>query len=600
MTQDNGLGGKPDGSAKAIPEDTHDNLINAFDTYFGVRTNTIVERAKFNKLAQGNDGIDVFINKLYRQAEYCNYGALREELIHGRLVVGVTDDSLSKKLQSELDLTLNTAVDICRRYKPAKQAQTVVRPSIEGSSESVDSVKHGKNRKSMKATAKNVRPITTGAVSYNPYSASQPKACHRCGKGFHPKSSCPAIKSVCNHCRKIGHWKSVCRQLSKVSEVQVAENISTPHFLGEVKPVKVDNCSWSVRINNPFSDCPEVISVFKLDTGAAVSVCSVDSFGGKHDFKSEYPEVFCDLGKLADPYTIQKRDDAKPVALHIPYEVSMPRLQIVKKQLDDIERKEVISKVTVPTDWCAGMVQVPKADQNQIRICADFTNLNKAVRRNTYPSTSVDSSLAKISGAKFMSKLDANSGYYQIPLSDESRLLPKFVTPFGRYCYSRVPIGLVSAGDIFQRCIYNILEGLDGVVCHINDLLVYSSVSEQEHDDRVRKVLQRLRVAGMTLNAKKCCFSQRSTKFLGHLVDAEGVRPDPDRIRDIQNLADPTNVTELQSLLGTVNQLGKFSPRITELMIPLRAVLKSPHWIWMLLRSKPCLTLSVNCRRFCV
>ena len=469
--------------AKAIPEDTHDNLINAFDTYFGVRTNTIVERAKFNKLAQGNDGMDVFINKLYRQAEYCNYGALREELIRDRLVVGVTDDSLSNKLQSELDLTLNTAVDICRRYESAKQAQTVVRPGIEGSSASVDSVKHSRNRRSMKATAKNARPITTGAASYNPNPASKPKACHRCGKGFHPKSSCPAIKSVCNHCRKIGHWKSVCRQLSKVSEVQVAENISTPHFLGEVKPVKVDNRSWSVRINITFNNCPEVVSVFKLDTGAAVSVCSVDSFGGnihklskpdkqlvgpgnthlpvlgyanakmridnrhivekvyivsdqntnllskdacislglvtcdvnhvfnvntvsgdvvgKHDFKSEYPDVFCGLGKLADPYTIQIRDDAKPVALHIPYEVSMPRLRIVKKQLDDMERKEVISKVTVPTDWCAGMVQVPKADQNQIRICADLTNLNKAVRRDTYPSTSVDSSLAKISGAVY-------------------------------------------------------------------------------------------------------------------------------------------------------------------------------------------------------
>ena len=62
--------------AKAVPEDTHDNLLKAFDTYFGVRTNTIVERAKFNKLVQGHDGMDIFINKLYRQAEYCEYGQL--------------------------------------------------------------------------------------------------------------------------------------------------------------------------------------------------------------------------------------------------------------------------------------------------------------------------------------------------------------------------------------------------------------------------------------------------------------------------------------------------------------------------------------------
>ena len=79
--------------AKAIPEDTHDNLIKSFDDYFGIRTNTIVERAKFNRLIQGQDGMDIFINRLYRQAEYCEYGNLREELIRDRLVVGVTDDT---------------------------------------------------------------------------------------------------------------------------------------------------------------------------------------------------------------------------------------------------------------------------------------------------------------------------------------------------------------------------------------------------------------------------------------------------------------------------------------------------------------------------
>ena len=258
----------------------------------------------------------------------------------------------------------------------------------------------------------------------------------------------------------------------------------------------------------------------------------------------------------------------------------MPRLPLVKKQLEDMESKGVISKVTVPTDWCSGMVQVPKEDPNQIRICADLTNLNKAVRRDTHPSSSVDSTLAKISGAKYMTKLDANSGYYQIPLSEESKLLTTFITPFGRYCYNRVPFGLVSAGDIFQRCIYNILEGVNGVVCHMDDLLVFSSVSKKEHDDRVRIVLERLRSAGMTLNAKKCRFGQQSVKFLGHVVSEEGVRPDPDRIKHILELPHPTNITELQSLLGTVNQLGKFSPRITELTLPLRALLKKSPWVW--------------------
>ena len=168
-----------------------------------------------------------------------------------------------------------------------------------------------------------------------------------------------------------------------------------------------------------------------------------------------------------------------------------------------------------------------------------------------------------------MSKLDANSGYYQIPLEDDSRLLTTFITPFGRYCYNRVPFGLISSGDIFQRCMFDILDGLDGVVCHMDDLLVYSSVSEEEHDDRVCKVLKRLKDAGMTLNPKKCLFCRSSVKFLGHIISEQGVHPDPNRIQDILELPAPTCFRELQSFLGSVNQLGKFSPRISDLTKPL-------------------------------
>ena len=83
--------------SRDIPEDTHDNVLAAFDGYFGFRTNTIVERAKFKKLVQNEDGIDIFINKLYQQAEYCQFGALHEELIRDRIVVGVDDDQLGNK-----------------------------------------------------------------------------------------------------------------------------------------------------------------------------------------------------------------------------------------------------------------------------------------------------------------------------------------------------------------------------------------------------------------------------------------------------------------------------------------------------------------------
>ena len=91
-----------------------------------MRTNIIVERAKFNRLVQGNDGMDAFIHKLYRQAEYCEYSQLREELIRDRVVV--TDDKLCDKLQPEPNLNLETAISICRRHEAARLAQPLARP----------------------------------------------------------------------------------------------------------------------------------------------------------------------------------------------------------------------------------------------------------------------------------------------------------------------------------------------------------------------------------------------------------------------------------------------------------------------------------------
>ena len=129
---------------------------------------------------------------------------------------------------------------------------------------------------------------------------------------------------------------------------------------------------------------------------------------------------------------------------------------------------------------------------------------------------SVQDSLAKLADAKVMSKLDANSGFWQIPLSEESKLLTAFITPFGRYHFNRLPFGISSAPEVFQRTMTEMLEGLDGIVCHMDDILIHGK-DVQEHDSRVRKTLERLSKAGITLN-NKCEFSKTEMKFLGHII----------------------------------------------------------------------------------
>ena len=178
------------------------------------------------------------------------------------------------------------------------------------------------------------------------------------------------------------------------------------------------------------------------------------------------------------------------------------------------------------------------------------------------------------------SKLDANSGFWQIELSKESALRTTFITPFGRFCFNRIPFGITSAPEHFQKCMSEILTNLDGVVCQMDDIVVFGK-SYHEHDQRLRAALKRIRDAGLTLNKEKCQFSQMEVKFFGHIVDDNGVRPDPNKVQAIQDMKQPTSVSEVRRFLGMVNQLSKFSPQLANKTKPLRDLLSSKsQWTW--------------------
>ena len=161
----------------------------------------------------------------------------------------------------------------------------------------------------------------------------------------------------------------------------------------------------------------------------------------------------------------------------------------------------MISKVTEPTEWCAGMVVVPKKS-GKVRICVDLKPLNQSFLREVHPLPKVDDTLAQLSGAKVFSKLDANSGFWQIPLSQPSRLLTTFITPMGRYCFNKLPFGISSAPEHFQRRMSEILAGLEGVLCQMDDVLIFGR-DQAEHDRRLEAVLTRIEKAGVTLNPQK-------------------------------------------------------------------------------------------------
>ena len=166
------------------------------------------------------------------------------------------------------------------------------------------------------------------------------------------------------------------------------------------------------------------------------------------DILQEYPKLFSGLGNLGDNYEIKLKSDANPHSLYTPRHVPIPLRAKVTEELNRMEEMGVIFKVEEPTEWCASMVVVPKKT-GAMRICVDLKPLNTSVLREVHPLPKVDDTLAQLTGAHLFSKLDANSGLWQIPLSPTSRLLTTFITPAGRYCFNKLPFGIASASEHF-------------------------------------------------------------------------------------------------------------------------------------------------------
>ena len=208
----------------------------------------------------------------------------------------------------------------------------------------------------------------------------------------------------------------------------------------------------------------------------------------------------------------------------------------LKLELDRMVKLGVIDKVDGPTDWVSNLVLVEKTN-GQLRVCLDPRDLNKAIKRHHYQLPTADDIIAQTAGAKYFSTLDAS-------LVERSKLLT-FHTPFGRYSFRRLPSGINCSSEIFQAEISEILDGLNGCANVQDDILVWGATKES-HDSRLREVLSRVRSTGLKLIPSKCAFGVNQITYLGHLLTADGVKPDPCKVSAICDMPTPTNKTELQ------------------------------------------------------
>lgn len=302
------------------------------------------------------------------------------------------------------------------------------------------------------------------------------------------------------------------------------------------------------------------------------------SFGQLDPYK-EFPKLWSGLGTIPGEYYIEIEDTQNAFAITTPRKIPIALRKSVEEEIQRMISLNVIAPIDAPTSWCSPMHCVYKKDGG-VRICVDYTNLNKFVKREWHPIPGVDDTLARLTGAKYFSKLDANSGFWQIPIAKETQHLTTFMTPFGRYVFLRLPFGITSASEVFQKRMQNILQGLEGTVFHLDDIFVFGS-TPQEHNIRLQRVLTKLENCGMTLNKAKSKFFVQDITFLGHQISDKGISIAPERIAAITKMPAPTNTKELLRFLGMVNFIGRSIPNRTLICKPLNDLLKKDaEWIW--------------------
>uniref|UniRef100_A0A0A9W2U6 RNA-directed DNA polymerase n=1 Tax=Lygus hesperus TaxID=30085 RepID=A0A0A9W2U6_LYGHE len=305
------------------------------------------------------------------------------------------------------------------------------------------------------------------------------------------------------------------------------------------------------------------------------SPLSINSLSSLDQLESNYKGLFASHPGLlvGDPYRIKLKSDAVPYAIAAPRRIPLPLYEKVRQEIARMEELGIIERVDEATEWCSPIVVVPKRD-GSVRLCVDFTKLNEYVMRERYILPSSEEALAVIGHAKFFSKLDARMGFWQIPLDEESRNLTTFISPFGRHRFRRLPFGICSAPEHFQRRLRQVLTGIEGCTNLMDDILVFGNTLE-EHDKRLHVVLEQLQKYNITLNKEKCEIARTSVIFLGHEVTDKGIRPDQSKVKAILEFPQPKNVTELKRFFGMYNYLSKFIPNASKMSHPLQSLLRS-------------------------
>lgn len=620
------------------------HVLQAFENYSTPRKSTVLNRYKFFvRSQQEGETFDHFQIELKRLAQICEFGDQTNSLIRDRIIIGVKDNVLQERLLREGDLTLKKTIDLCQAYEASKNEAKTLQHSSSDSVNYVKSErpKTGGNTK-YKFQCKNCK--TMHGINECPAFGKKCHQCFKMNhfkvacrsKNFTAKKQKQSHKMVHElntnereeenediplsidrlttdrakgdwyHTVQINNHEVVCK-MDSGSDVDVlpyskylqvcpdsellpyrskikAYNGSYVEVKGVVKLMCIPERRNPVLLefvvveteSQPLlglKTCLKLKLMSKVDQVEVIS-----NSDNREEFIRKNSRVFTGLGKIPFEYKIQLKKDAVPVikpVRRVP-EAIKPKL---RETLNRMEKLGIITEVTKPTDWVNDLIIVEKRD-GSLRLCLSPLELNKYVKREVFQIPTVEDLTANMSGKSVFTVLDWKDGFLHIPLEETSTYLCVFNTPFGRYKFERLPFGLVSSPEVFQRENMKIFGDIPGVQVYFDDLII-SARNEDEHDEILNKVVSRALEYNVRFNPVKMQYKVSQVTYLGLVFSKEGLQPDKKHVESIHKLEEPKNKKSLQKFLGIITYLHKFIPHMSTITAPLRELLKKDvPWSW--------------------
>ncbi|GFU04368.1 retrovirus-related Pol polyprotein from transposon 17.6 [Trichonephila clavipes] len=265
--------------------------------------------------------------------------------------------------------------------------------------------------------------------------------------------------------------------------------------------------------------------------------------------------------------------DHPPIKQH-PRRLPFAKQEEVGTLLREMQENDIIEPSSSP--WASPIVLVRKKD-GSTRFCADYRKLNDVTKKDSYPLPRIDDTLDTLSGHKWFSTLDLKRGYWQVEVHPEDREKTAFTSGQGLWQFKVMPFGLCNAPATFERLMETVLKGLTFEACliYLDDVIIGGRTFE-EHLQNIRKVLSKLSDANLKLNpSRNAEFFQKEVNYLGHIISAEGVRTDPEKVSAVKNWKRPENLRELRSFLGLCTYYRKFVKGFSNIARPLHKLTES-------------------------